>query len=195
MRNSATRMHASTCSVVNLNSATNIPETSRALVYCVTDRREYCGAQPQRIGCPSARLLTAFSLLVYTEQPLPTWLFLKKSRTSLNLTVQSRSENALVGVGFLNINNAAQQLLRASLGGIASPDRQSSFAIGVDRSDRPFRGFSPGRTTPRDLCQTTVIAKLLHVSSQPKVTSETITGDDSRKESRRPNPFRSAISC
>jgi hypothetical protein len=32
---------------------------------------------------------------VYTEQPLPTWLFLKKSRTSLNLTVQSRSENAL----------------------------------------------------------------------------------------------------
>jgi len=38
---------------------------------------------------------TAFSLLVYTEQPLPTRLFLKKSRTSLNSTVQSRSENAL----------------------------------------------------------------------------------------------------
>jgi hypothetical protein len=31
----------------------------------------------------------------------------------------------------------------------------------VDRSDGPFRGFSPGKTTPRDLCQTTVIAKLL----------------------------------
>ena len=40
--------------------------------------------------------LQHFSLLVYTEQPLPTWLFLKKSRTSLNLTVQSRSENALI---------------------------------------------------------------------------------------------------
>jgi hypothetical protein len=39
---------------------------------------------------------TAFSLQVYTEQPLPTWLFLKKSRTSLNLTVLSRSENALM---------------------------------------------------------------------------------------------------
>ena len=38
---------------------------------------------------------TAFSLLVHTEPLLPTWLFLKKSRTSLNLTVQSRSENAL----------------------------------------------------------------------------------------------------
>jgi hypothetical protein len=37
----------------------------------------------------------AFSLLVYTEQTLPTWLFLKKSRTSRRLTVQSRSENAL----------------------------------------------------------------------------------------------------
>jgi hypothetical protein len=39
---------------------------------------------------------TAFSLLVYTRQPLSTRLFLKKSRTSLNPTVQSRSENALV---------------------------------------------------------------------------------------------------
>jgi hypothetical protein len=38
---------------------------------------------------------TAFSLLVYTRQPLSTRLFLKKSRTSLNPTVQSRSENAL----------------------------------------------------------------------------------------------------
>ena len=112
MRNSATRMHASTCSGVNLNSATNIPETSRALVYCVTDRREYCLPSPKGSGAP----------------PL----------------------GFLVGVGFLNINNAAQQLLRASLGGIASPDRQ--------------------------------------VSSQPKVTSETITAD-SRKESRRPNPI------
>jgi hypothetical protein len=39
----------------------------------------------------------AFSLLVYTRQPLSTRLFLKKSRTSLNPTVQSRSENALEG--------------------------------------------------------------------------------------------------
>jgi hypothetical protein len=29
---------------------------------------------------------------VYPEQPLPTWLFLKKSRTSRRLIVQSRSE-------------------------------------------------------------------------------------------------------
>jgi hypothetical protein len=47
-------------------------------------------------GNPEVILPTAFSLLVYTELPLPTWLFLQKSRTSLNLTVQSRSENALV---------------------------------------------------------------------------------------------------
>ena len=45
--------------------------------------------------CP-LRGIRAFSLLVYTEQTLPTWLFLKKSRTSRRLTVQSRSENALV---------------------------------------------------------------------------------------------------
>jgi hypothetical protein len=37
----------------------------------------------------------AFSLLVHTEQLLSTRLFLKKSRTSLNLNAQSRSENAL----------------------------------------------------------------------------------------------------
>jgi hypothetical protein len=66
---------------------------------------------------------------------------------------------------------------QAIINGIAGSDRQSSFAFGVDRSDRPFRGFSPGKTTPRDLCQTTVIAKLLHVSNQPKVTCETITDD------------------
>ena len=39
---------------------------------------------------------TAFSLLVLTERPRPTRLFLKKSRTSLPFPVQSRSENALV---------------------------------------------------------------------------------------------------
>jgi hypothetical protein len=39
--------------------------------------------------------------------------------------------------------------------------RYSSFAIGLDRSDRPFRGFSPGKTTPHDPSQTTVIAKML----------------------------------
>ncbi len=39
---------------------------------------------------------TAFSLLVFTERPLSTWLFLKKSRTSLPSPVQSRSENALM---------------------------------------------------------------------------------------------------
>ena len=48
--------------------------------------------------CPRKPLTArAFSLLVYTEQPFPTRLFLKKSRTSRRLTVRSRSENALVG--------------------------------------------------------------------------------------------------
>ncbi len=37
----------------------------------------------------------AFSLLVYTEQLLPTRLFLKKRRTSLHLPMESRSEKAL----------------------------------------------------------------------------------------------------
>ncbi len=40
-------------------------------------------------------MATAFSLLGHPKQPLPTWLFLKKSRTSPDSTVQSRSENAL----------------------------------------------------------------------------------------------------
>jgi 16S rRNA C1402 (ribose-2'-O) methylase RsmI len=34
-------------------------------------------------------------------------------------------------------------------------------AAGNPGSDRLFRGFLPGKTTPRDLYQTTVIAKLL----------------------------------
>jgi hypothetical protein len=32
------------------------------------------------------------------------------------------------------------------------------------RDDRPFRGFLPRKTTPRDLYQATVIAKLLYIS-------------------------------
>jgi hypothetical protein len=31
--------------------------------------------------------------------------------------------------------------------------------MAVDQSDRPFRGFLPRKTTPRDLYQSTVIAK------------------------------------
>ena len=41
---------------------------------------------------------------------------------------------------------------------------KSSFAIGVDRSWRPFRGFLPRKTTPRDLYQATVIVKLLKMA-------------------------------
>jgi hypothetical protein len=37
----------------------------------------------------------------------------------------------------------------------------NSFAIGADRGDRLFRGFLPRKTTPRYLCQATVIARLL----------------------------------
>jgi hypothetical protein len=35
----------------------------------------------------------------------------------------------------------------------------SGFAIGVDRSERAFRSFLPRKATPRDLYETTVIAK------------------------------------
>jgi hypothetical protein len=35
----------------------------------------------------------------------------------------------------------------------------SGFAIGVDRSQGPFRGFLPRKTTPRNLYEATVIAK------------------------------------
>src|SRR5579859_6237865 len=35
------------------------------------------------------------------------------------------------------------------------------FAIGVDQSDKPFRGFLPRETTPRDPPQAAFIAKLL----------------------------------
>jgi hypothetical protein len=55
---------------------------------------------------------------------------------------------------------------KTSLGGLAfllynARVLVSSLAIGVDRSEGPFRGFLPRKTTPRDLFQSTVIAKLL----------------------------------
>jgi hypothetical protein len=37
--------------------------------------------------------------------------------------------------------------------------RLGGFAIGVDRSQGPFRGFLPRKTTPRNLYEATVIAK------------------------------------
>jgi len=52
--------------------------------------------------------LGAFSLLVHTEQPIPTRLFLKKSRTSLRLPVQSRSENALICAPLLVVETVGQ---------------------------------------------------------------------------------------
>ena len=77
---------------------------------------------------------------------------------------------------------------RSRLSDSANPALSNACrAAGNPGSDRPFRGFSPGKTTARDLCPTIVIAKLLHLSRQPKVTCETITVD-SKKESRRPNP-------
>jgi hypothetical protein len=44
---------------------------------------------------------------------------------------------------------------------LPAPAGYGSFANGGDRSNRPFRGFLPRKTTPRDLCQATVFAKLL----------------------------------
>jgi hypothetical protein len=38
-------------------------------------------------------------------------------------------------------------------------------APAVRGSDKFFPGFSPGKTTPRDLYQTTVIAKTAHAST------------------------------
>src|ERR1700677_4700587 len=58
----------------------------------------------------------AFSLLVYTRQPLPTRLFLKKSRTSLNPTVQSRSENALAGLCFPLTHKPTSQITHFPVG-------------------------------------------------------------------------------
>jgi hypothetical protein len=42
-----------------------------------------------------------------------------------------------------------------------SSSAYSGFAIGVDRSHGPFRGFLPRKTTPRDLYRGSVIAKPL----------------------------------
>src|SRR5271155_986550 len=49
----------------------------------------------RRLRSPLLPRGKAFSLLVHTEQPIPTRLFLKKSCTSPHSPVQSRSENAL----------------------------------------------------------------------------------------------------
>jgi hypothetical protein len=38
------------------------------------------------------QMATSVSLLAHTKQPLSMWLFSKESRTSLNSTVQRRSE-------------------------------------------------------------------------------------------------------
>jgi hypothetical protein len=43
----------------------------------------------------------------------------------------------------------------------SAPGLYSGFAIGVGRSQGPFRGFLPRKTAPRDLYQATVIAKPL----------------------------------
>jgi hypothetical protein len=56
----------------------------------------HIGLEPSLAGHQSSRKCSmAFSLLVYTKQPLLWRLFLKKRRTSLHSPVQSRSENAI----------------------------------------------------------------------------------------------------
>src|SRR5271156_4275893 len=77
---------------------------------------------------PLQVLLRAFSLLVHTEQPLPTWLFLKKSHTSRRLPVQSRSENALVS---LNQSLSATRKNRNS-SPVSKPIRNIAIIAHVD---------------------------------------------------------------
>ena len=64
--------------------------------------------------------------------------------------------NKLLGQGRLEV-------LGTSGGKVLLTNRSgySGFAIGVDRSHVAFRGFLPWKTTPRDLYETTVIAKPL----------------------------------
>ena len=83
-----------------------------------------CEVNPDSRPGPLPTILrtTAFSLLVLTERPHPTRLFLKKSRTSLLCPVQSRSENAL----------AARSLVRDPLAdvGRATPELDT-FSFGL----------------------------------------------------------------
>ena len=57
---------------------------------------------------------------------------------------------------------------------------QSSFAIGVERSEGPFRGFLPRKTTPRDLYQATVIAKTALVDVELLRMQSGVAFDDDR---------------
>ena len=68
----------------------------RARFYCLTAKGKKQLAAGHAKWSQMVEAVAAFSLLVLTEQPVRTWLFLKKSRTSRRLAVQSRSENALV---------------------------------------------------------------------------------------------------
>jgi hypothetical protein len=75
--------------------STHLRESVR-LAVCVLSRNRSAGiwpsgGSPRLPGFP----VIAFSLLVYTGQPISARLFLEKRRTSLLLPVQSRSENAL----------------------------------------------------------------------------------------------------
>ena len=59
------------------------------------------------------------------------------------------------------VREAYQELEQRHTRGKIVLEREVSFAIGLDRPDRPCRGFLSRKTTPRRLCQIIVIAKLL----------------------------------
>src|ERR1700721_1500071 len=59
-------------------------------------------------------------------------------------------------------DHACPQHSRAGVGCLRTAGiTVGTFAMGVNRSHRPFRGFLPRKTTPRDLYRGTVIAKVL----------------------------------
>src|ERR1700691_3059448 len=86
------------------------------------------------------------------------------SRSSGNCTVTSRSLSTKLPKKFRAVSVNPLTIPMPNI--ILCPRsaylrRHSSFAIGVDRSDRPFRGFLPRKTTPRDLYHAAVIGKCL----------------------------------
>src|SRR5579862_2062386 len=77
----------------------------------------------------------SFSLLVLTERPHRTRLFLKKSRTSLPCPVQSRSENALSGRLYPNQSSYKS----IEIGGVDVADGDDPEVVGRGGVNRESR--------------------------------------------------------
>ena len=89
------------------------------------------GAKPR--ACPKA-----FSLLVLTERPNPTRLFLKKSRTSLPCPVQSRSENALSEVEWGSaVRSTDHRCTGKAPPSLCHPERSRGICSSLHRPSKP----------------------------------------------------------